>query len=321
MLEEDDSEDSLELLLDTLCNAFGGIILITLLIALMSQEAHDAVAAPKNYRTQALIEEQKIVRLDDEIVIEQTLVSKAVTASADAPVSDLAELARKNRTLAQSRDEAKSEIDRLRERLADTPVDGSNLVVELSRRENELENRTSAVEAEQRRLESELAQARNSLLESQNELSSAKRARTKPLRLPKEKTSSDKMPCWVVVKHGKIYPIAYDNPWRSRFNEHLTITQHITAGGDKNVLYLPKPQMGFDPSQDSELLGNYFRSLNRGKEYLSFVLSWNDACFKTFNQAKGLATGKRVDYTWQPIIGDNDLILTTGKGINARPPQ
>ncbi len=83
MLEEDDSEDSLELLLDTLCNAFGGIILITLLIALMSQEAHDAVAAPKNYRTQALIEEQKIVRLDDEIVIEQTLVSKAVTASAE----------------------------------------------------------------------------------------------------------------------------------------------------------------------------------------------------------------------------------------------
>ena len=51
MLEEDDSDDSLELLLDTLCNAFGGIILITLLIALMSQEAHEAVRPTSVSRT------------------------------------------------------------------------------------------------------------------------------------------------------------------------------------------------------------------------------------------------------------------------------
>ena len=69
MLEEDDSDDSLELLLDTLCNAFGGIILITLLIALMSQEAHEAVIPPKNFRTQTLIQEQKILRMEGEIVI------------------------------------------------------------------------------------------------------------------------------------------------------------------------------------------------------------------------------------------------------------
>jgi len=233
----------------------------------------------------------------------------------------LAQLARKNRTLAQSRDETQSEIARLRERLAETPVDGSNLVHELSRREKEVEDRKNEVEAEHSRLESELAQAKSSLLESQNELSSATRERTKRLRLPKEKTHSEKMPCWVVVKHGKIYPIAYENPWRSRLNDHFSITKNITPGGHRNVFYVPKIEKGFNPKEDRALLGNYFRSLNRGKDYLSFVLSWNDACFKTFNEAKELAAGMGVDYTWQPIIGDNDLILTTGKGINARPPQ
>ena len=164
MLEEDDSDDSLELLLDTLCNAFGGIILITLLIALMSQEAHEAVIPPKNFRTQTLIQEQKILRMEGEIVIEEAINQNLPVAP--MVQDDLSKLALKNRDLAQSRDEATSEIARLRERLENTPSSGSNLAEELSRRENELVTSLSQSDAANNRLQNELAQVRKSITES-----------------------------------------------------------------------------------------------------------------------------------------------------------
>ena len=61
---EEESEDSLDLLLDTLCKAFGGIILITLLIALMSQEANNSPAVPTSFKTQWLLEQQEISRIE-----------------------------------------------------------------------------------------------------------------------------------------------------------------------------------------------------------------------------------------------------------------
>ena len=51
MTMEEESEDSLDLLLDTLCNAFGAIILITLMITILSQEANNILPV-KNFKNQ-----------------------------------------------------------------------------------------------------------------------------------------------------------------------------------------------------------------------------------------------------------------------------
>ena len=87
------------------------------------------------------------------------------------------------------------------------------------------------------------------------------------------------------------------------------------------MLFEPMLHMGFDPSlsQGRAALGNYFRTLSSRSEYLAFEIFANDACSKAFNNAKELAAGMGIGYTWSPL--EDDLVLTTSGGTEARPEQ
>jgi hypothetical protein len=312
MLEEDDSDDSLDLLLDTLCNAFGGIILITLLIALMSQEAHDSSLAPKSFRTQALLEDQRIARIDDEIEIEESMT----LALPDANVSDSEEkamaFAREKTKLEQQKEETNADISRLQRRLASIPTNSTNLAKDLEQNQRELAGRSQALANRNGQLITAIEESRGTLNESTVAIGEAKRERTERLRLPKEKRSTGKKYIWTVVKYGKIYPVSDD---AERIFNISTIRNIL---GNKSYLFEPIMQRGFDPFRDKTVLANYFRTIHPSTEYIAFEVGINDACFKAFNEAKKLVTRMGVGYTWEPQ--EEDLVLGTG-GQGARPEQ
>jgi len=312
MLEEDDNEDSLDLLLDTLCNAFGGIILITLLIALMSQEAHQASGNQKSFRTQALLEEQKIARLDDEIVIEKTMTATLPDSNESEFDEKVNSLIREKGNLESGKAKMNAENSRLQRRLARIPTNSTNLAEDLENRQVTLKSNSQRLGVRNQQLKQTVEDLRATVSKSNAAIIASKRERTERLRLPKEKGNTGKKYLWIVVKYGEIFPTT-DNP-----SDMFEISKVITTRGAKGLLFAPKSGKGYDPRYEKTELTRYLRKVKRRSEYLSFMVYPNDSCFKAFNLAKNMATMMGIGYTWEPK--KNNLVLSS-VGQGARPEQ
>jgi hypothetical protein len=298
---EEDSEDSLDLLLDTLCNAFGGIILITLLIALMSQEANDSTGSPRNFKTQWMLEQQAISKLDNEIVIEES-INTSLQSDPKNDASEKASVAlRENEKLKQEKGSLSESIARLKKLIASIPANSSNLAVDLQRQLRQLKGMEVENKELEKRLKEEIAQTESRLSSANKDIESSKRGRTQTLRLPKEKGKSGKKYIWVIVKHGKIYPIDWG---------HTSTTKQIFTIriiNDNATEYSPVRTRGFSPFRDQAEIIQYFRTIDPSEKYLAFQIFPNDPCFKSFNQAKQIATSMGIGYAWAPR--DKDIVL------------
>jgi hypothetical protein len=306
---EEESDDSLDLLLDTLCNAFGGIILITLLIALMSQEANEAPAKPKSFKTQWMLEQQAISKIENEIVIEESISSTLQREPGSDPSGKIAATLQEKTELEQKMEALAESMKRLQKMLASMPVNSSNLAVDLQRQLRQLQSMDIENEESANRLKNEIEQIESRLASANRDIQTSKRGRTQTLRLPKEKGRTGKKHIWVAVKYGKIYPIDWDH---SSTTEQIF---NIRRPNDNAFVYTPVQSNGFSPFRDQNELIQYFRTINTQKKYLAFQVFPNDTCFKSFNQAKQIATSMSIGYTWAPQ--DNDIILVIEGGEGA----
>jgi hypothetical protein len=112
----------------------------------------------------------------------------------------------------------------------------------------------------------------------------------------------------VIVKHGKIYPIDWDHP---RTEQIFT----ITILNDNAAKFSPVRNRGFSPFVDQAAIIQYFRTINASEKYLAFRIFPNDPCFKSFNQAKQIATSMGIGYAWEPR--DDDIVLVKEGGTGA----
>ena len=303
---EEDSEDSLDLLLDTLCNAFGGIILITLLIALMSQEANDAPTKPKSFKTEWMLEQQAISKIENEIVIEESINSTLQSEPESDPSGKVAAAFQEKTELEQEKETLAENIARLQKMLASMPANSSNLAVDLQRQLRVLQQMDLENERMEKQLKAEVERAGTKLAETNRDIKSSKSERTQTLRLPKEKGRTGKEYTWVIVKHGKIYPIGHPNVEKI-FN--------VTIFNDNAAEFSPIQNRGFSPFNDQAEIIQYFRTINPQKKYLAFQIFPNDPCFRSFNQAKQIATSMGIGYTWAPR--DEDIVLVKEGGTGA----
>ena len=321
MREENENEDSLDLLLDTLCNAFGGIILITLLIALMSQEAGKLPTQPQNFSTEALLLQHKINNLQDDLDISEAIQAKLKREDAVLGKDDNTQLVRQLEEDSDEREKLKVEIKLAKKSLEDTPEDNSNLAEKLNTmkvaRENVLAELEEQVDALQDRIE-ETEDAADGVAA---DIAKTDRGKTQKLRLPKEKVRGGKDALWVVVRHGKLYPV-YIGPERRTYNKydfHITVREDA----DERLHFLkPRPERGITLARQRERENflRYINSLSKRLEYLAFAVSPNNPSFEAFNLAKELATAKRIGYTWHPFELNQQAIIFSNKGAAAPPP-
>jgi len=303
---EEESEDSLDLLLDTLCNAFGGIILITLLIALMSQEANNAPAVPTNFKTQWLLEQQEISRMENDLIIEESIGESLEDKIKGEDLNEAAESISEKQRLVRQKQTISENLERLHEELASMPANSTNLAVDL---QNQLENLTTLNE-ENSKLKNELQHRikdmEAKLSDVNDGISSSKSERTQTLRLPKEKGRSAKKYIWVVVKHGRVYPLNYPNL------EEIFNTVKV---GLKAFKFIPKQGRGLNVIANSTDAKSYLQKIDSRNEYLAFEVFADDNCFRALNRMKQLAASMGIGYTWHPL--ENDLILTSEGGREA----
>jgi len=200
------SEESLDLLLDTLCNVFGGIILISCLLALLTQHSNtiaksDADASGLKGR---LLAERHEAAANELAALKQLADKLAATGQGEL------------QKLADERDQLRATQERLRRQASISPVDDNSTkdpvgeVTVLRSKVNALDLQIADAKARRQAAtskEQDLA-ARTQRVRSQINEKEAKR--DEYVRFPKEKTTS-KHAFNFILKYGDVYPLVDAN--------------------------------------------------------------------------------------------------------------
>ena len=240
MAREDEEGGSLDMLLDTLCNTFGGIILIALLLALSvnkkSVELYD-----------------KLVKTDDnrsELIREREQLKNSLVDLKDENIEILEDL----------EDDAYSkreEIEKIKDNLDDLNSDSSSLE-KLAQRENEklrdMLDIESTIEEERLSMEEELSRL-EAIFEHQELSKELKKKPYRKVSLPQQKDTRKK-PLPVIVAHGKMYPMVSINIGSVEKNEEGLLWNQTP---DNRFQVKVDPDKGVDPMNDDALIYFFLR--------------------------------------------------------------
>lgn len=275
------------MLLDTLCNTFGGIILIALLLALSvnkkSVELHDKLVKTDDNKSELIREREQLKNSLLDLQDEQTLV-----------LEDL-----------------EDEADRMREEIADTKDNLDDLNSDasaaetLAKREKEkLENlKELELKEEEERLSLEEEVARlETILEHQELSQELKKKPYRKVSLPQLKDTRKK-PLPVIVAHGKMYPMLRFGIGKVAKNED-GLTWNQTA--DERFRIEVDPNKGVNPMNEQILEGflstvrNAPRSVRQSFFLNLFVFSDSES-FGVFNKIRDEAVLRDLECNWVPI--------------------
>ncbi len=271
-------DDSLELLLDTICNMFGGIVLIAILLAVLSQQSgRQARPDPKTPQaTEQEVKEQtaRLAFLSNELVrVEQALEAQNKKA---APVPGVT---------AEELDRIRSEIERL------------GIACETERQ------RQKTLDSEIDRLTKEIA-----------EMNSRRTAmQTRNVRVPSAK-SVDKRTVFAVVKGGSLYVLSdmsgSHGPGMRPFNPAICTERRGTVSGTRALqLALRADAVGQPVPAANEAVSGPFGELlahtDVQQELVSLIV-YADS-FAAFNRIKDRLVAKGIGYNWRPLK-DGDAI-------------
>ena len=275
------------MLLDTLCNTFGGIILIALLLALSvnkkSVELYD-----------------KLVKTDDnksELIRELEQLKNSLLDLKDENIEILEDL----------EDDAYSkreEIEEIKDNLDDLNSDSSSLE-KLAQREREklkdLKDMESTIEKERLTMEEELSRL-EAIFEHQELSKELKKKPYRKVSLPQQKDTRKK-PLPVIVAHGKMYPMISLNIGSVEKNEDGLMWNQTP---DKRFQVKVDPDKGVDPMNDDALdlflssVGDAPR-LVRQNFFLNLFVYSDSENFAIFNKIRDEAVLRKLDYNWIPI--------------------
>ena len=287
MAREEDDGGSLDMLLDTLCNTFGGIILIALLLALSvnkkSVELYD-----------------KLVKTDDnqsELIREREQLKNSLLDLKDENIEIMEDL----------EDDAYSkreEIEEIKDNLDDLNSDSSSME-KLAQRAREklkdMEDTETTIEEERLTMEEELSRL-EAIFEHQELSKELKKKPYRQVSLPQQKDTRKK-PLPVIVAHGKMYPMIALNIGSVEKNEDGLLWNQTP---DKRFQVKVDPQKGVDPMNDDAL--DLFLSsvrdaprLVRQDFFLHLFVYSDSENFAIFNKIRDEAVLRKLDYNWIPI--------------------
>jgi hypothetical protein len=266
--------DSLQLLVDTICNLFGSIIIISLLMALLSRDMSPEAAA--RARTQNL-------RTDIQKAQSNLDEARRLQTSLAAPNDDDA----KRLALAAQITELKT-------------INASNIAALAS-------NSTSAVTAPQTiSIEDLLAKksaAESDLTEVTNQLARLKQANTRQLRLPRERATGKKT-YYFICRFGKIYPVHIIRDGQRELNTQ-TLDWRQTSTGETAV---PRRELGFDPATGLAAFTRLFAEIPPQTFSIHFLV-YNDS-FPAFLAARKVPLARDFDCGWEFLTEDQPVVFS-----------
>jgi len=298
------------MLLDTMCNLFGGIILIALLISLIARDSETAKEVSEADIKAKEMQEKKLQQAKEELEQAQIFNQKLAAQLGDPGRSEQIKLLERREDVAEAFEELQKELQAAQEELVQTAESVEQM--EQMKTERAAENQLMAKqEEEEKKRNAELAAELDDL---QKRLTQEMNQRVRKLRLPREHETT-KEPVEILVRYGRVYPVQlYARGASSGFNSGMIQLQ--TAGTELRELS-PIPGKGVDPANNLRGLINYYRQLPRNA-YLVFRV-YGDS-FGQFNLAKEAASRLGVELSWSPLEDDARIMMGFGGGAPPPPP-
>ena len=281
--------DSLYLLLDTLCNAFGGIILLAVLVVLLTSK--EKTQSSKVADSQEMLQRR--------LTIAQTDLQKAqqLAASLKAKAND--QRVKQQVSLLSTRKDLQNTIQQIRDTVTQTSKDlDTASAIDPSERlkflnaqfavaqahKLEAKNSLTAAEENTKRLKQRLADMERQVTTKLDELQ-------RPLRLPKEHETGKRV-IYIIARYGHIYLCR--NSDFSRNETDIDWTTTLTGESAE-----PKRGLGIDPTRSTAGLINFFKNMADDSVYVAFCV-YEDS-FPAFIRAKQLASDCGLAYGWEPF--------------------
>ena len=299
--------DSLYLLLDTLCNAFGGIILLAVLVVLLTSK--EKVQSSTSADSQEMMQRR--------LELAQSGLQKAQQLAAKLQAQAGSPGLKTQLDLLGSRKDIQDAIQQTREVAAQTSkdLDAASAVDPAERlkflnaqlasaKMKKLDTTNSLVAATEN---SQRLKVRMTNLEKQvtNKLEELQR----PLRLPKEHETGKRV-IYIIARYNKIYLSRnYD---LSRNENDINWTSTLISETAE-----PIPTKGIDPKNNAAGLANFFRNMADGTIYVAFCV-YEDS-FPAFIQAKQTASNTGLAFGWEPFLISDGPVVFGAVGHTPKP--
>jgi len=290
---------SLDLLLDTICNAFGSIILIALLIVLLTADIPGSISEATDAPEQDEIE-RAIVNAEETIQSLQEEIDSLITDPEAIELGNLrsaVEDAKQRLTASQSS---------ASENASDLPVDYSESIrtLRIAERENQIgiAAARNSLEARNKRQESLLQQ----LSRVQAETEEMVEARTQRFRLPKESTTQ-RAPINVIFLYNEIFWVTIqDRPNKDAI-------QFIERG--KSTQFLPIRGRGDQLPGAENRTKTLLKEIESGEFLACYVFPDSVDSFRKFRE---LSYSSGVQIGWS-LENDPDALVFSAEGSSPRP--
>lgn len=311
-LRRQSQPDSLELLLDTICNTFGGIILIALLVALIARDAKVSEDSSRAAKETTEMSQRRLAKANADLEQAQKFQASLDAKGADPRIAGMKDLLAQRRTLREKLETIQKQDQDAAARLGElTQGAATNVSQNLKTLKDQLDNlnrKRAELQNTNEILRQATRTAQTNALAADAQASLASRNRTQSLRLPRVH-STHKEPLEIIVRYGHLYPVYVFVNGQKMLN-----TTTLSFQGD--MVELNRNQ-GVDPERDAAALLNYYKQASTANHYLVFHVFADS--FAAFNLAKQSGIGQGFEYAWVPL--ENSQIIGTGGGGSAPPPQ
>ena len=277
------------MLLDTMCNAFGGIILLAVLVVLLTSKEKSQSATSSD--TQEMLERRLALAEANQQQSLQLAASLRAKANDDSLKQQVTLLSTRNElqdTLKQTRDVVAQNSKELDTASAADPSERLKFLnAELTAaqaRKLGVQNSLSAVDENIKRIKQRLADLARQMTAKLSDLQ-------RPLRLPKEHETGKRV-IYFIARYGHIYPCRDAD--LSRNERDISWTSKLDS-----AIAEPIPGKGLDPVVNPRGLETYFNNKSRDTVYVVFCV-FEDS-FPAFIRAKQLAVARGVAYGWEPF--------------------
>ena len=268
--------DSMQLLVDTICNLFGSIIIISLLMAVLSKDsspeaaAHERVANLSAQLSQAKAELDAARRFQSTVAPLDSNETQRLAMSAQ--IAELNIVAASNLNVIRS-----NTLAPLKPGMAQPSLE-------------DLNRQRYALQAD--------------LSDLTNQLARIKQASTRPLRLPREHATGKKS-YYFICRFGKIYPVHIMREDQRDLNTQ-TLNWSQTSAGETAT---PRRELGFDPSAGLQAFERLFNEIP-AQMYSIHFLVYPDS-FPAFLSARQVPLAHNFDTGWEFLTPDEPVVFSS----------
>lgn len=301
MSRQKSQTDSLDLLLDTICNTFGGVLFIAILVVILLQLSGESPTSD----VQQAVSPDVFVRLQSQhaSVMSKLAQLREAAASRDAVVSEFT--SEQLRQLIHTQQDITDERDQLQETLNELMAENIVAAEEVAR-----------ARASNAQLLKSLIEARDRRKTLERELTDLRESRVQQLALPIAKEAFGKGEVSVIVRYGRLYIWhRYDHLGLRR---GLNTDEFVVIGEDEEsgaLITQPKPTAGI-PLDDSEMTRQAIRArlapFSPSREYITVVVRSDS--FGQFQHLRDMLIELGFEYRLMPATVGTAIVDRGGSG-------